>query len=137
MRYHTLMNDVANREDIYDQRTIFSSLSQSWATPQTLRLAYIITYCVINATDEKLYTPYLARLLRELYGICLQSFEDEKFTRRSHKARKKNLASGATLTVALSENLKEKIFDIRSNLLFANIVRRHHHRHRLNRKARG
>ena len=119
VRYHTLMNDVANREDIYDQRTIFSFISKL-GDPQTLRLAYIITYCVINATDEKLYTPYLARLLRELYGICLQSFEDENLLDEATRRVKKELSIRRNAKfAALSENLKEKIFDIRSNLLFA------------------
>ena len=75
---------------------------------------------MINATDEKLYTPYLARLLRELYGICLQSFEDENLLDEASRRVKKELSIRRNAKfAALSENLKEKIFAIRSNFLFA------------------
>lgn len=118
VRYHTLMSDVANREDIYSQQTIFGFISKL-GDKQTLKLLYILTYCVINATNDKFYTPYLAKLLRELYLISLESFDDESLLDEATRRVKKEYSVKRTSEFAtIDENLKEKIFEIKSNLLF-------------------
>ncbi|WP_254064953.1 HD domain-containing protein [Campylobacter sp. CCUG 57310] len=118
VRYHTLMSDTANREDIYNQRTIFSFISKL-NDKQTLKLLYILTYCVINATSEKLYNPYIARLLKEFYLISLESFEDENLLdEATRRVKKEHSIRRNPEFVKLSENLKDKIFSIPSNLLF-------------------
>ncbi|MGP1486139.1 MAG: HD domain-containing protein [Campylobacter sp.] len=118
IRYHTLMNNVANRENIYDQRTIFSFISKL-GDKKTLKLLYIITYCVINATDEKLYTSYLAKLLREFYEICIQSFDDENLLdEATRRVKKEQSIARHREFIPLNDSLKEKIFAIPSNLLF-------------------
>ena len=88
VRYHTLMSDVANREDIYSQQTIFGFISKL-GDKQSLKLLYIVTYCVINATNDKFYTPYLAKLLRELYLISLESFDEENLLDEATRRVKK------------------------------------------------
>ncbi|MDO5046120.1 HD domain-containing protein [Campylobacter sp.] len=118
VRYHTLMSDTANREDIYNQRTIFSFISKL-NDKQTLKLLYIMTYCVINATNDKLYTPYIAKLLREIYLISLESFESENLLdEATRRAKKEHSIRRNGEFMKLNENLKQKIFQIPSNLLF-------------------
>ena len=118
VKYHTLMSNVANREDIYDQRTIFSFISKL-GDKKALQLLYVITYCIIHATDESLYTPYLAKLLREFYEICLQSFDDENLLDEATRRVKKEQSIRRNGEFAqLSNELKDKIFKISSNLLF-------------------
>ncbi|WP_349304362.1 HD domain-containing protein [Campylobacter sp. RM16191] len=118
VRYHTLMSDVANREDIYSQQTIFSFISKL-GDKNVLKLLYIITYCVINATNDKFYTAYLAKLLRELYLISLESFDDENLLdEATRRAKKEHILKRNSEFIGLDENLKEKIFKIPANLLF-------------------
>ena len=119
VRHHTLMSNVANREDIYSQRAIFSFISKL-GEKGVLNMLYVLTYCVVNATSEKLYNAYAAKLLRELYEISLKSFDDENLldeaTRRVKKER--SVRKNAEFN-RLSPPLQEKIFKIVSNLLFA------------------
>ena len=83
-------------------------------------MLYVLTYCVVNATSEKLYNAYAAKLLRELYEISLKSFDDENLldeaTRRVKKER--SVRKNAEFN-RLSPPLQDKIFKIVSNLLFA------------------
>lgn len=118
VRYHTLMSNVANREDIYNQRTIFSFISKL-NDKDSLKLLYILTYCVINATNDRLYTSYTADLLREFYLICLESFDDENLLDEATRRVKKEQSIIRNSDFAkLNDKLKEKIFKIPSNLLF-------------------
>ncbi|MDL0089258.1 HD domain-containing protein [Campylobacter gastrosuis] len=119
VRYHILMSDVANQEDIYSERTIFSFISKL-GDKKVLELLYIMTYCVINATSDGLYTAYTARLLRKLFDISYESFSDQTLldeaTRRS---KKEHSIKRHDDFERLDENIKDKIFKISSNLLFA------------------
>lgn len=118
IRYHTLMSDTANREDIYNQRTIFSFISKL-NDKQTLKLLYILTYCVINAINEKLYNPYIAKLLKEFYLISLESFDAENLLdEATRRAKKEHSIRRNEEFARLGEDLKNKLFSIPSNLLF-------------------
>ncbi|WP_103648218.1 HD domain-containing protein [Campylobacter concisus] len=118
IRYHTLMSNVSNREDIYSQRVIFAFISKL-GDKQVLKLLYILSYCVINATNERLYNAYTAKLLRELYEISLSAFSDENLLDEATRRVKKEQSikrNSEFLTLELS--LQEKIFKITSNLVF-------------------
>ena len=82
------MSNVSNREDIYSQRVIFAFISKL-GDKQVLKLLYILSYCVINATNEKLYNAYTAKLLRELYEISLTAFSDENLLDEATRREKK------------------------------------------------
>ena len=118
IKYHTLMSNVSNREDIYSQRVIFAFISKL-GDKQVLKLLYILSYCVINATNERLYNAYTAKLLRELYEISLSAFSDENLLDEATRRVKKEQSikrNSEFLTLELS--LQEKIFKITSNLVF-------------------
>ncbi|CAD7289086.1 HD domain-containing protein [Campylobacter suis] len=119
IKHHTLMANVANREDIYSQRMIFSFIS-NLGEKQALKLLYILTYCVMNATDESLYNNYTAKLLHELYEISLESFEDEGLLdEATRRVKKEQSIRRNDEFLILTDELKDKIFKITSNLLFA------------------
>ncbi|QKF61599.1 HD domain-containing protein [Campylobacter curvus] len=119
VKYHTLMSNVSNREDIYSQRVIFAFISKL-GDKQVLKLLYILSYCVINATSEKLYNAYNAKLLRELYEISLESFDDENLLdEATRRVKKEHSIKRNQAYEALEPSLKDKIFDITSNLVFA------------------
>ena len=119
VKYHTLMSNVSNREDIYSQRVIFAFISKL-GDKQVLKLLYILSYCVINATNEKLYNAYTAKLLRELYEISLTAFSDENLLdEATRRVKKEQSIKRNSEFLALSPSLQEKIFKITSNLVFA------------------
>jgi glnD family protein len=119
VKYHTLMSNVSNREDIYSQRVIFAFISKL-GDKQVLKLLYILSYCVINATNEKLYNAYTAKLLRELYEISLNAFGDENLLdEATRRVKKEQSIKRNSEFLALTPSLQEKIFKITSNLVFA------------------
>ena len=119
VKYHTLMSNVSNREDIYSQRVIFAFISKL-GDKQVLKLLYILSYCVINATNEKLYNAYTAKLLRELYEISLTAFSDENLLdEATRRVKKEQSIKRNSEFLALFPSLQEKIFKITSNLVFA------------------
>ena len=118
VKYHTLMSNVSNREDIYSQRVIFAFISKL-GDKQVLKLLYILSYCVINATNEKLYNAYTAKLLRELYEISLTAFSDENLLdEATRRVKKEQSIKRNSEFLELSLSLQEKIFKITSNLVF-------------------
>ncbi|QPH99637.1 HD domain-containing protein [Campylobacter concisus] len=118
IKYHTLMSNVSNREDIYSQRVIFAFISKL-GDKQVLKLLYILSYCVINATNERLYNAYTAKLLRELYEISLSAFSDENLLdEATRRVKKEQSIKRNSEFLALESKLQEKIFKITSNLVF-------------------
>lgn len=118
IKYHTLMSNVSNREDIYSQRVIFAFISKL-GDKQVLKLLYILSYCVINATNERLYNAYTAKLLRELYEISLSAFNDENLLdEATRRVKKEQSIKRNSEFLALESSLQEKIFKITSNLVF-------------------
>lgn len=118
IKYHTLMSNVSNREDIYSQRVIFAFISKL-GDKQVLKLLYILSYCVINATNERLYNAYTAKLLRELYEISLSAFNDENLLdEATRRVKKEQSIKRNSEFLALELSLQEKIFKITSNLVF-------------------
>ncbi|WP_149710632.1 HD domain-containing protein [Campylobacter concisus] len=118
IKYHTLMSNVSNREDIYSQRVIFAFISKL-GDKQVLKLLYILSYCVINATNERLYNAYTAKLLRELYDISLSAFSDENLLdEATRRVKKEQSIKRNSEFLVLEPSLQEKIFKITSNLVF-------------------
>ncbi|WP_103651156.1 HD domain-containing protein, partial [Campylobacter concisus] len=118
IKYHTLMSNVSNREDIYSQRVIFAFISKL-GDKQVLKLLYILSYCVINATNERLYNAYAAKLLRELYEISLSAFSDENLLdEATRRVKKEQSIKRNSEFLVLEPSLQEKIFKITSNLVF-------------------
>ncbi|WP_233144461.1 HD domain-containing protein [Campylobacter pinnipediorum] len=119
IKYHTLMNVVANTEDIYSQRVVFGFISKL-SDKKSLMLLYVLTYCIVNATDDSLYTPYLSKLLRKLYDLSFESFDDENLLdEATRRAKKEHSIKRHDEFAVLDEKIQNKIFEIYSNLLFA------------------
>lgn len=118
IKNHTLMYDVANRDDIYNQRVILGFISQL-GEKQALKNLYILTYCYILSVNETLYNSYIAKLLRELYQISMENFDDagllDEATRRAKKEASLKKQSEFN---SLSSDKQRKIFQIPSNLFF-------------------
>jgi [protein-PII] uridylyltransferase len=64
--HHLTMSHVAQRRDIDDPRTI-SNFAATMATPQRLRMLYLLTYADMRAVGPGVLTPWQAQVLHELY----------------------------------------------------------------------
>ncbi len=64
--HHTLMSTVAQREDLYSEKTIFRFASR-FDTPLLLDLIFLLTYADLNGVGGEAWNPRIARLLHTLY----------------------------------------------------------------------
>ncbi|MDR1975386.1 MAG: HD domain-containing protein [Campylobacteraceae bacterium] len=118
IRHHTLMNNVASREDIYNENVILSFASKLRSL-RALQLLYVLTYCDVNAVGEKAFSRFNARFLRELYELAASSFSQEALLdETARRLKKEEILQKSEEFAALSSTLKRKILSSSSNLLF-------------------
>ncbi len=118
VKYHTLMSNIANHEDIYSEKVIFSFIHKL-KKPKILDLLYILTYVDINAVTKKRYSTFQANLLKELYLTSKKAFLNTKRIGEAGKReQKEKLLKKDQSFLNLNRTLKKKILSIESNLLF-------------------
>ncbi|WP_187646968.1 HD domain-containing protein [Nitrosophilus labii] len=118
IKYHVSMSNTAYREDIYNEKTLFS-FTAKLKTKKALDLLYILTYADINAVGKEIYTSYNARLLKELYLMASETFEKKEILEESAKRLKKEAALKRNQRfLNLPKILQKKILSIESNLFF-------------------
>jgi [protein-PII] uridylyltransferase len=118
IKYHTLMSNTALREDIYSEDVVLAFTTKI-EKPQILKLLYILTYSDINAVKESLYSGFIAKLLRELYGLSNDMFDKKELLGETkRRLRKESGLRKNTEFKALSKILQRKILSITSNYFF-------------------
>jgi [protein-PII] uridylyltransferase len=118
VRYHTDMSNTASREDIYSEKVILSFVSKL-KDKKLLKMLYILTYCDMKAVNPKIYSPFFASLLKELYFISLDAFEKEELIdETSRRLRKENALKKREDFKNLPKNLQKEILSINSNIFF-------------------
>jgi [protein-PII] uridylyltransferase len=118
VRYHTLMSNIAAREDIYNEKVIYSFISKI-KNPTTLKLLYILTYADIESVGEGTYSNFNSNLLYQLYNLSMDAFSHNAMISEAGKREnieKKLKTSQGFLT--LKNSTKKRILRIQSNLLF-------------------
>ncbi|MEA3373258.1 MAG: HD domain-containing protein [Campylobacterota bacterium] len=118
VRHHILMSDVAQREDIHNEKTLYKFMSNI-KTKENLTLLYILTYADINGVGPGTYNSFTSRLLRELYDASMaivdQSDRITDATKRLKVERRiKKLEEFSTLP----RILKKRILGVESNLFY-------------------
>ncbi len=118
VRYHTLMSNTAAREDIYNEKVIYS-FNVKVRDPLTLKMLYILTYCDIESVGKGTYNNFNATLLRQLYEISLEAFENDAMINEAAKRERieKRLKKYPPF-LRLQKGTQKKILRIQSNLLF-------------------
>jgi len=116
--YHTLMSNVAQREDLYSEKVILT-FAAHFKTQKLLDMIYILTYADMNGVGQGTYNSFNARLIKTLY---LRSSEVLDHTVMLDEAAKR-IKKEQTLKkhpgfLALSKIKQKKILQIPSNLLF-------------------
>jgi len=118
IKYHTLMSNTANREDIYDEKVILAFISKL-QSPQILKMLYILTYADTNAVNDNIYTGFIAKLLREFYNYSLEMFDKEELIDETTKRlRKENSLKKSPEFLELSKTLQKKTLSVQSNFFF-------------------
>ncbi len=118
VKYHTDMSNTASREDIYNEKVILSFVSKL-KDKKLLKMLYILTYCDMKAVNEKIYSPFFASLLKELYFISLDAFEKEELIdETSRRLRKENRLKKSKEFKGLPKDLQRDILKISSNIFF-------------------
>jgi [protein-PII] uridylyltransferase len=118
IHYHTLMSNVAQREDLYSEKVILAFASH-FQTQKLLDMIYILTYADMNGVGEGTYNSFNSRLIKTLY---IRSIESLNHTVMLDKAAKR-IKKEQTLKkhpdfLALGKSEQKKILEIPSNLLF-------------------
>lgn len=118
IHYHTLMSNVAQREDLYSEKVILAFASH-FKTKKLLDMIYILTYADMHGVGKGTYNSFNARLIKTLY---LRSIESLSHTLMLDKAAKR-IKKEQTLKkhpkfLTLSRTEQKKILEIPSNLLF-------------------
>ncbi|MFA6189878.1 MAG: DUF294 nucleotidyltransferase-like domain-containing protein [Sulfuricurvum sp.] len=118
VRHHVTMSNVAYRENIYNEKTLYQFMSKI-KTPENLTLLYILTYADINGVGPGTYTSFGANLLHELYEASLDiSSQNDRITdavKRQHKERK---LIGHLDFSLLTRSEQKKVLSIESNFFF-------------------
>ena len=118
IHYHTLMSNVAQREDLYSEKVILAFASH-FQSKKLLDMIYILTYADMNGVGAGTYNSFNARLIKTLYMRSIEALNHTIMLDRAAKRNKKE----QTLKkhpdfLALKKSEQKKILQIPSNLLF-------------------
>jgi len=69
--HHLLMNDVIQRRDLEDPRTIRDFIAKI-DSPALMHMLYVLTYCDVSSVHPSAWSPWKATLLRQLYEASLE-----------------------------------------------------------------
>jgi len=116
--YHTLMSNVAQREDLYSEKVILA-FAAHFKTQKLLDMIYILTYADMNGVGEGTYNSFNSRLIKTLY---LRSSEALSHTvmidETAKRIKKEQTLKKHPDFLSLSKIKQKKILQIPSNLLF-------------------
>jgi len=118
IRYHILMSNTAAREDIYNEKVIYSFNSKI-RDPLILKMLYVLTYCDIESVGKGTYNNFNAGLLKELYLLSLEAFNNDAMISEAAKREKieKRVKKNPSF-LALKKSTQKKLLRVESNLLF-------------------
>jgi len=118
IKYHTLMSNTANREDIYSEDVVLAFTSKI-EDPKILKLLYILTYCDINSVGSNIYSGFIAKLIRELYILSNEMFDKKELIGETkRRLRKESSLKKNEEFKILPRILQRKILSISSNYFF-------------------
>ena len=118
IQYHTLMSNVAQREDLYSEKIIFGFASH-FPSKKLLDMIYILTYADMNGVGSDIYNSFSARLLRTLYKHSLEVLgRTAMLDEAAKRAKKEQALKRHPAFLALKRSEQKKILEMPSNLLF-------------------
>jgi [protein-PII] uridylyltransferase len=118
IKHHILMSNVAFKENIYNEKTLYTFMSKIKDT-KNLKLLYILTYADINGVGGNAYNNFNSKLLFNLYKGALEVSENssritDASKRTTIERRVKNLEEFKNLP----KTLQNKLLAVESSLFF-------------------
>ncbi len=118
VKQHILMSNVAFKENIYNEKTLYKFMSKV-GDAKNLKLLYILTYADISGVGGDIYNSFNSKLLYDLY---LSALEIAQNTGRITDAKKRLLIEAKVKNLdefkELPSLLRKKVLTIESNLFF-------------------
>jgi [protein-PII] uridylyltransferase len=118
IHYHTLMSNVAQREDLYSEKVILAFASH-FKTQKLLDMIYILTYADMHGVGAGTYNSFNARLIKTLYLRSINALSHTNMLDRvAKRIKKEQKLKRHPDFLALKKSEQKKILQIPSNLLF-------------------
>jgi [protein-PII] uridylyltransferase len=118
IKYHTLMSNVAQREDIYNDKVILS-FAEIVENERFLNLLYILTIADIKAVGKDIFTPFKASLLKTLYENTLIALKHKELINEiTIRKRKESILKNKEEFKNLPKTFQKQILSSPSNQLF-------------------
>jgi [protein-PII] uridylyltransferase len=116
--YHTLMSNIAQREDIYSEKVILSFASH-FPSKKLLDMIYILTYADMSGVGADIYNSFNARLIKTLYRQSVEVLgRTAMLDEAAKRARKEASLKKNRDFLNLKKSEQKKILQMPSNLLF-------------------
>jgi [protein-PII] uridylyltransferase len=118
VKNHTLMSNIAQREDIHNDKVILS-FAEIVQDRQFLKLLYLLTIADIKAVGVGIFTPFKESLLKTLYTNTLNALENKELINEiTHRKRKEKLLQSRNEFKELPKILQKTVLASPSNQLF-------------------
>jgi [protein-PII] uridylyltransferase len=118
IQYHTLMSNIAQREDVYNEKVILS-FAAHFPSQKLLDMIYVLTYADMNGVGADIYNSFNAKLIRTLYRQSIEVLGQTAMLDEAAKRTKKELTLKKNANfLSLKKSKQKKILQIPSNLLF-------------------
>lgn len=116
--YHTLMSNTAQREDLYNEKVIFSFASH-FPSKKLLDMIYILTYADMRGVSKDTYNSFNAKLIKTLYKQSVEVLgRTAMLDEAAKRAKKENSLKKYPEFKSFKKSEQKKILQIPSNLLF-------------------
>ena len=116
--YHTLLSNVALREDIHSDKVVLDMLFKL-KNKTTLKLLYILTYADMKAVGDKIYSSFNADLLKELFINANKLIDkNELLDEAAKRARREKILLNSKEFAIFPAGFRKKFLKTESNLFF-------------------
>ena len=118
IKHHILMSNVAFKENIHNEKTLYKFMS-NLKDEKNLKLLYILTYADINGVGGDTYNSFNSKLLYDLYLSALEvSQNSERITDAKKRLIIEKKVKNHLYFLTLKRTEQKKLLSIESNLFF-------------------
>ena len=118
VKHHILMSNVAFKENIYNEKTLYKFMSKV-GDVKNLNMLYVLTYADINGVGGDTYNSFNSKLLSDLYNSALEVAQNKhRITDAKKRLTIEKRVQNLQEFKQLPRTLQKKILTIESNLFF-------------------
>ena len=118
VKYHTTMSNIAQREDI-DNDKVLLKFANIVGDKTTLNMLYVLTYADIDAVGNGVFNSFKEYFLTTLYNNTMEIIENKELLILSSKrARKEKLLMKNEIFLSLPKLWQKKVLQTPSSQLF-------------------